>query len=426
MGRVKLVAGAAVAVTAWLAFVVYSGLNGQWMSSVAAPDDVDGFAQYAVNALRQNNQGSSAFVLIEAGRIVSQYHASADNAVDSNTVFAAASMSKWFAAYAMMKLIEDGRADLDVPVSRYLTRWQLPASEFGNDGVTIRRLLSHTAGFADGLGFGDYDAQEQLPSLEAELSRPRASSGRQVIVGVSEAPGTQWQYSGASYLLLELLIEEISQSTFERFVDETIFEPLGMLHAGYDALDSYDKNAGTYTADGERIQSYRYASSAATGLVISSADLARFLLSQIEATEVQGSLKAATLSKMREPHGKNLGFDIWGLGTILYAPTANGDFVFGHDGANDPAINTAARINPDTGDALIVLVSGHPAIATGIGSEWVLWQAGKPDVLASDAVFDSMLLPAIVGSVLIPFLVLVIGYRMKARRQSRSVGGSSA
>jgi CubicO group peptidase (beta-lactamase class C family) len=415
MRVVKLVAGAAIAVTAWLAFVVYSGLNGQWMSSVVAPDNTDGFAQYAVSALRQNNKGSSAFVLIEEGRIVSQFHASAGNAVDSNSVFAAASMSKWFAAYAMMKLIEDGRADLDVPVSRYLTRWQLPASEFGNDGVTIRRLLSHTAGLSDGLGFGDYDAQEQLPTLEAELSDPRASSGRPVVIGVMEEPGTQWKYSGASYLLLELLIEEISQHSFERFVQETIFEPLGMLHAGYDLLDSYENNAGTYAVDGVRTQSYKYASSAATGLVVSSADLTRFLLSQIEATEVQGPLKTATLRKMREPHGRNSGFDLWGLGTILYAPTANGDFVFGHDGANDPAINTAARINPDTGDALIVLVTGHPALATRIGSEWVLWQTGMPDVLASDAVVDSMLLPGIVGSVLILIFALVMGYRMRVR-----------
>jgi len=416
MRVVKLVAGAAVAVTAWLAFVVYSGLNGQWMSAVVATNNADGFAQYAGNALRQNNKGSSAFVLIEAGQIVSQFHTSPENSVDSNTVFAVASMSKWFAAYAMMKLVEDGRADLDVPISRYLTRWQLPVSEFSNDGVTIRRLLSHTAGFSDGLGFGDYDAQEQLPSLEAELSHPRASSGQPVIVSVREEPGTQWEYSGASYLLLELLIEEISGHSFERFVHESIFTPLGMLNAGYDHLDSYDNNAGTYGLDGVRTRSYKYASSAATGLVVSSADLARFLLSQIKAGEMEGPLKPASLRKMREPHGRNSGFDLWGLGTILYAPTANGDFVYGHDGANDPAINAAARINPDTGDALIVLVTGHPAIATRIGSEWVLWQTGYPDVLAVDAVVDSMLLPGVLGSVLILILALVMGYRTRVRR----------
>ncbi|MCR9261183.1 MAG: beta-lactamase family protein [Pseudomonadaceae bacterium] len=421
MSVVKLITGTALAVTVWVAFVVYSGLNGMWMSAIVAPDDAGGFAQYAASALRQNNKGNSAFVLIEAGQIVSQFHTSADDSVNSNTMFAAASMSKWFAAYAMMKLVEDGRADLDVPVSRYLTRWQLPASEFGNDGVTIRRLLSHTAGFSDGLGFGDYDVQERLPSLEEELSHPRASSGRQVVISVTEEPGTLWKYSGASYLLLELLIEEISELPFERYIDEVIFAPLGMSNAGYKPLDSYENNAGSYDLEGVRTSGYKYASSAATGLVVSSADLTRFLLSQIQATEVQGSLKDATLTKMREPHGRNSGFDIWGLGTILYAPTANGDFVFGHDGANDPAINTTARINPDTGDALIVLVTGHPALATRIGSEWVLWQTGIPDVLAAGAVVDSMLLPGILGSVLILLLALMMGYRIRTRQLTGEV-----
>ena len=92
-----------------------------------------------------------------------------------------------------------------------------------------------------------------------------------------------------------------------------------------------------------------------------------------------------------------MGADIWGLGTILYAPTPGGDLVFGHDGSNDPAINTAARINPETGDALIVLVTGHPGIASNIGSEWVLWQTGYPDVLAFDAVLASMVAPALWG-----------------------------
>ena len=99
------------------------------------------------------------------------------------------------AAHAMMTLVADGRADLDVPVNRYLTRWQLPVGEFGNEGVTIRRLLSHTAGFADDLGFGDYGADETLPDLEVELTNPRASSEMPVDIRVSLQPGTQWRYS---------------------------------------------------------------------------------------------------------------------------------------------------------------------------------------------------------------------------------------
>ena len=82
---------------------------------------------------------------------------------------------------------------------------------------------------------------------------------------------------------------------------------------------------------------------------------------------------------------------------MLYAPTQQGDIVFGHDGGNDPAINTAVRINPDTGDALIILLTGELSLATRLGSDWVLWQTGMPDILASDTVIASMLKPLLLG-----------------------------
>ncbi|MCC7054623.1 MAG: beta-lactamase family protein [Gemmatimonadaceae bacterium] len=99
-----------------------------------------------------------------------QYTPSIDP-VDRDTRFPLASMSKWFTAYAVMQLLEAGRVDLDAPVTAHLRQWQLPAGPFDARQVTIRRLLSHTAGLTDGLGFGDY-----LPS-EGRL-RPGAGAVR--------------------------------------------------------------------------------------------------------------------------------------------------------------------------------------------------------------------------------------------------------
>ena len=96
---------------------------------------------------------------------------------------------------------------------------------------------------------------------------------------------------------------------------------------------------------------------------------------------------------MRQPHGRQLGLDIWGLGVALYAPTASGAYVYGHDGSNAPAINTSMRINPDNGDAVIVLVTGNPSLATAIGSEWTLWQTGSPDFFMADRAARSALVP---------------------------------
>ena len=409
----KSIALAVALLLGWLTAVFFGAFSGWWMKPVVAGDDWEGFFAYAIRALEDSNRGAHALVLIKDGKIAQQYHGSPDQSVDANTQFTAASMSKWIAAHAMMTLVQDGRADLDAPISQYLTRWRLPTSAFNNDGVTIRRLLSHTAGINDNLGFGEYGSDEPLPSLEDELGNPRASSGEPVSIAVTTEPGSAWNYSGGSYLLLELLIEEISGRRYENYVQHAIFNPLKMTRAGYGNLDSDANSAGLYLADGSKTASPRYASNAATGLVISSGDLARFVLSQIAQSGIANPNALATLSAMRVPHGRTLGADIWGLGTILYAPTQTGDFLFGHDGANDPAINTAARINPDTGDAIVILASGHPSIATNIGSEWVLWQTGLPDVLATEAVLASMAVPAVTGSGLILLLTGLVALRRR-------------
>lgn len=413
----KLAVMAIVLLLGWLALVFFGAFGGWWMSAAVADEDTDGFFAYAVGVLEERNKGASALVLISDGKIEKQHYASPSHSIDADTVFAAASMSKWFAAHTMMTLVDAGHADLDAPVSQYLTRWQLPDSAFNADGVTIRRLLSHTAGLNDNLGFGEYSLQEPLPSVEEELSNPRASSGEPVSMAITTEPGSEWSYSGGSYLLLELLIEEISGQTYEDYVSNAVFTPLDMARASYEVLDTVANNAGLYEVDGSMIASPRYASSAATGLVISSADLAKFVLSQIALDGTAAPVRPEIQRAMRAPHGRTLGADIWGLGTILYAPTSNGDFIFGHDGANDPAVNAAARINPDTGDAIIVLASGHPSVATNVGSEWVLWQTGVPDVLATDAVFASMAVPAVIGCVLILVLIVIIGRRSRTRRQ---------
>src|ERR671933_527152 len=99
--------------------------------------------------------------------------------VTEHTVFQAASISKAVSAWVVMKLVEQGTLALDTPVSRYLTRWQLPASPFDNDGVTLRRILSHTAGLSipGYLGFppGSPPAPMTAPATPC---RPRGSPPR--------------------------------------------------------------------------------------------------------------------------------------------------------------------------------------------------------------------------------------------------------
>ena len=96
-----------------------------------------------------------------------------------------------------------------------------------------------------------------------------------------------------------------------------------------------------------------------------------------------------------------MGVDIWGLGTVLYATTAGNDFIIGHDGKSTPPINTAVRLNPETGDGIIILETGNPALATKLASEWVFWKVGKVDTFLFPMLIDGMLWTIGIGWVVI-------------------------
>lgn len=96
--------------------------------------------------------------------------------VTAGTVFEAASVSKTVTAWGIMKLAEDGLVDLDAPVKQYLTRWHLPPSEFDHDLVTLRRILSHTAGLSQG-GDPGMEPGDEVPTLVEALNGAVPSMG---------------------------------------------------------------------------------------------------------------------------------------------------------------------------------------------------------------------------------------------------------
>lgn len=66
---------------------------------------------------------------------------------------------------------------------------------------------------------------------------------------------------------------------------------------------------------------------------------------------------------------------------MLYAPNGAGDFIIGHDGNNEPAINTTVRLDPASGDGVIILETGNRLMATELGGDWVYWKTGGIDFL---------------------------------------------
>jgi len=423
---VKRAGVALLLVILWAAVVVSGTLFGWWRRPLAPTDDPRAFMDAAISMVNAGNRGNTALVLIERGAISAEYYSANADRIDQNSVFATASLSKWITAHAVMTLVEQGKLDLDRPVESYLTRWRFPASAFSSRDVTARRLLSHTAGLTDGLGFGDYRLDEPLPTLEEALTAPRASMGRaSAPITVGTKPGAQFQYSGGGYLVLELLVEEVSGVPFETFVNRELLQPLGMVRSGYADLSATSNTAKSYDADGRPAPIYRYASNAATGFTTSASDMVRLVLAELGT--VEGSpLTQKTLESMRTAEATSMGADIWGLGTVLYAPTKQGGVIFGHDGANEPAISATVRINPNTQDAIIVLATGSKALASQLGAAWVFWQTGVPDILVVPAEIRRVMPVLGVGACGIVLLTFVSGWRTRRRRTRPTADSLSA
>lgn len=140
--------------------------------------------------------------------------------VDTATVFRIASMSKSFAAAAIMQLRDAGKLSLDDPAEKYvpeLARLRYPASDAPR--ITIRHLLSHSAGFPEDNPWGD----QQLAATDANLSRMMRGG-----IPFSGAPGTAYEYSNFGFAILGRIVANVSGMPYSRYLTERILRPLGM------------------------------------------------------------------------------------------------------------------------------------------------------------------------------------------------------
>lgn len=407
-----------LALLAWAAFVVTGTLEGWWRQPLAPFGNTNAFRAAAIAKIDQEHKGNVAFALLENGRIVATHFVSAGRPVDGDSRFQVASMSKWITAWGVMTLVEAGKLDLDKPVSTYLTRWKLPPSQFDNNGVTVRRLLSHTAGLTDGLGYAGFKPGTQVQTLEDSLTHTAdASPGHDGRVRVGIAPGTEFKYSGGGYTLLQLIIEEVSGQSFNDYMKSTVLNPLGMARSTF-VLDDETDVANFFDERGRLATHYRFTALAAASLYTTASDMTRFLQAHFPGPSGEapgrGVLQPKTLLEMRHPHTFQYGAAIWGLGTMLFAPNNAGGFVIGHDGSNEPAINTSARLDPATGNGIVVLESGNRVLATTIASEWVFWNTHNVDFLLLIIEADAFLKTLAAGAVVIILIAIFLRYLRRA------------
>ena len=158
--------------------------------------------------------------------------------LDPDAVFTLFSMSKPFAAVAMLLLHEEGKWDLDDPVSRHLPEFARVLSAEGNVATrepTLRETFTHTAG----LSFGR--TPEQMMARFQALSWNNLRSlddliARYADFGLDYEPGTSWEYSGATDLQAAI-VERLSGERYDLFLKRRVFEPLGMVDTAF-ALDA--------------------------------------------------------------------------------------------------------------------------------------------------------------------------------------------
>lgn len=147
-------------------------------------------------------------------------------AVDADTVFRIASMSKQMVALMTLRLRDLGKLDLDTPAERYipeLAKLQYPTTD--SPKIRVRDLLSHAAGFVTDDPWGD----RQLDMSEADFTKFVAAG-----VPFSRTPGTSYEYSNYGYALVGRLVTNTAGGNYADYVTNNLLRPLGMSATTYD------------------------------------------------------------------------------------------------------------------------------------------------------------------------------------------------
>jgi CubicO group peptidase (beta-lactamase class C family) len=245
-------------------------------------------------------------------------------------VFNHGSNGKVLTAWGIMRLVEQGKVELDAPANRYLKRWQLRSSQFDPAGVTIRRVLSHRAGLTVH-GFLDYDQRRRLPTLVEMLEGKNQIQLFGEVNGPVEIkwqPGSTNVYSGGGFVLLQMIIEDVTGEPFAAFMRREVTAPLGLNVRWVWTRELENAAPMTYGELQEEI-GYRQLGAQAVGSELCTVpDFARFVAAYMPGPHGEppgrGVLKPETIANMIEPlpAGLGAGFSVTNLDGVENAPAA--------------------------------------------------------------------------------------------------------
>jgi len=277
--------------------------------------------------------------------------------VTPETLFQAASVAKLVVAVAALHYVESGALDLDGDVNQSLVSWQVPENEFtAEERVTLRRLLSHSAGVTVG-GFRGYALGEQVPNLQQILSGQWPANSPPIRVDI--VPGTEYRYSGGGYMIVQQLLEDVVGEPFSEIMQKSVLEPWGMAASTFESpLPEQLRSiaASGHRADGGGIPGgwHTYPEmGAGASMWATPSDLAHFAtrVMQVYAGQTDEVLSPAMAIEMLTPQ-----IDSHGLGPGLQDD--GGDlFYFMHWGGND-GYKSVLVAYPQRGQGAVIMTNG--------------------------------------------------------------------
>lgn len=292
------------------------------------------------------------------------------------TVVEAGDLAQPLTAWGVWRLVEQGRLELDAPVERSLTRWHLPPSPWDESAVTVRRVLTHTAGLSLRTIAPSATRKQELPTLAEALARVTDGerSGRDAPgdsaaapgLRLVQAPGSGWRYSSGGYALLQLLIEEVTHRPFADYMRTEVLQPLGLKSTAFVWRDDFrGRRATGYTRDGRPVPPLLHPAPGASGLYTTAEDFAHWLAADLPGRRAEaarrGVLSTPTIFRLHAPVASARGpLGYWTLGGTRTDTLTNGVVYIAHGGAA-PGFTTWFAAIPERGAGIVIFANREEA-----------------------------------------------------------------
>ena len=355
----------------------------------SSPADVAAADAVAAAVLAASPHAGLTIAVARGGRLeFAKGYGEADVALHvaaaGDTVYPICSISKNFAAAAVLKLVEQGRVELDAPVARYFPKDPLPGR-----AVTVRQLLNHTS------GAGSYNDGPAWDAIKAKAIS-HAEMLALIAAGEHGEPGRTWGYSNSAFYLVGLLVENVGGKAYWDYLDAEFFRPLGMKRSrACTGPPSAGRAQGYRIRDGrvEDAETENWNNPFAGGGLCSTAP---DLLAWEAALDAGRALRPASVRLMRTPTRPGVGPLLdYGLGTRM--GSLAGHAALGHTGGGQGFSTVLLRLSDD--DLTIVVLRN---VASGpdarvIAARLARRLLGLPPFSPKDLPVPPDLLKALVG-----------------------------